>query len=92
MTIASTITETETPNGPIEVWLSQPVIEITCTLVADDESTANLDITSLSMRGAQREITGYLIGIGYEPAGRWETEGGSDVLEVSRKFRPATAK
>jgi hypothetical protein len=48
-----------------------------------------VDIDSLSMRGGQREITGWLIGRGYKPVGRWETEhGDSDgYAEASRKFK-----
>lgn len=45
------------------------------------------------MRGAQREITGYLISQGFEPAGRWESaqvDGNGDEIETVRKFRPAT--
>lgn len=74
---------------PIEVWLSQPNISIECNVVYDDESTSSHDVTSLSMRGAQREITGFLIGEGYKPFGRWEYEDG-DGKECSRKFTRAT--
>jgi hypothetical protein len=40
------------------------------------------------MRGAEREMTGWLISQGYKPVGRWQTEddGGQ---EVSRRFVPA---
>ena len=48
-------------DGPLEVWLRQDEAEITCTVVRDDESTYELDVDSLSMRGAQREMTGYFI-------------------------------
>ena len=61
-------------HTPIEVWLRQPNIEITCTVVREDESTRSVEVDSLSLRGAQREITGWLIGLGYEPVGRWEAE------------------
>jgi hypothetical protein len=37
---------------------------ITCMVVNEDETSSGLDVDSLSMRGAQREITGYLIGEG----------------------------
>jgi hypothetical protein len=87
-----------TKPGPIEVWLSQPNIEITCTIVREDETTRGADIGSLSMRGAQREITGWLIGLGYEPAGRWQDARDLDAgrpeawtdpaTEVMRQFRP----
>jgi len=76
------------PNGPIEVWLRQRNMEVSCTVVAEDETTQNLDVDSLSMRGAEREMTGWLISQGYKPVGRWQTEddGGQ---EVSRRFVPA---
>ena len=80
-------------SRPIEVWLSQPNIEITCSVVFEDESTTTLDIDSLSMRGAQREITGWLISQGYRPVGRWEDEANAPdgQRECSRRFRPAKA-
>jgi hypothetical protein len=76
--------------SPIEVWLRQHNMEIVCSVVGEDESVDYLDINSLSMRGAQREITGYYIGQGYKPVGRWEVEfrdGALDPIETSRKFR-----
>ena len=79
---------------PIEVWLSQATTEITCTVVLEDESTSTLDVNSLSMRGAQREMTGFFIAHGYTPVGRWEVEadsdngyGGKDPVETSRTFK-----
>ena len=47
------------------------------------------------MRGAQREITGYLITEGYSPVGRWEAEAEPDdgvdgYVETVRKFKLAT--
>lgn len=80
----------EPPASPIEVWLSQRNLEIGCRVIHQDESTEELDIDSLSMRGAQREITGWLIGRGYTPVGRWETEWhheGTGEQETNRKFR-----
>jgi hypothetical protein len=89
----SQVNRTPLPS-PIEVWLSQANTEITCTVVLEDERTSTLDVTSLSMRGAQREITGYLIGHGYTPVGRWEVEAENDngygvkeAVETSRKFK-----
>jgi hypothetical protein len=82
-------------TGPIEVWLSQANLTVTCTVVHEDESTEELSTDSLSMRGAQREITGALIRQGYAPVGRWETEAYDDnddvARETSRKFAPAKA-
>jgi hypothetical protein len=89
----SQVNRTPLPS-PIEVWLSQANMKITCTVVLEDESTSTLDVNSLSMRGAQREMTGYFIAHGYAPVGQWEVEadsdngyGGKETLETSRKFK-----
>ena len=89
----SELNRTPLPS-PIEVWLSQAKMGITCRVVLEDERTSTLDVNSLSIRGAQREITGYLIGHGYSPVGNWEVEadsdngyGGKDIVETSRKFK-----
>ena len=80
--------------SPIEVWLSRRNTGITCTVVTEDERTSSLEVDSLSMRGAQREMTGYLIARGYSPVGDWEVEaagddgsGGKDAVETSRTFK-----
>jgi hypothetical protein len=78
------------PDGPIEVWLSQKNMRVICTVVHEDERTEQLDVDALSIRGAEREITGWLIEQGFKPAGRWRTEDESgDEREVSRQFVPA---
>lgn len=80
---------TEKPS-PIEVWLTQRNMEIQCAVVHEDESTDHtLGVDSLSMRGAQREITGYLIDQGYAPVGRWETEANDhgNPVETVRRFK-----
>lgn len=89
----SQLNRTPLPS-PIEVWLSRANMEITCTVVLEDESTSTLDVNSLSMRGAQREMTGYFIAHGYTPVGSWEVEaesdngyGGKEAVETSRKFK-----
>jgi hypothetical protein len=67
-------------------------MEITCTVVREDESTYEIDVDSLSMRGAQREITGWLISDGYEPVGRWQVEhddGAMQAAETVRRFKLA---
>ena len=83
---------TATKVGPLEVWLSQENMQVTCRIVREDESTTSWRIDSLTIRGAEREVTGDLISRGYRPAGRWETEGGGEdgveVFEVSRRFAP----
>jgi hypothetical protein len=74
------------PDGPIEVWLNQTNMEIGCMIVHEDESTEAEGVEALSIRGAQREITGWLIDQGFKPAGRWETEAEGEVV---RRFVPA---
>lgn len=82
---------------PIEVWLSQPNLQVSCRAVYEDERTATLDVDALSMRGAQREVTGFLIERGYTPAGRWEIErlleGDREgvAAETSRRFKPGSS-
>ena len=87
---------TNTKPGPIEVWLTQANMQITCRIIREDESVDYLDVDSLSMRGAQREITGHLIAQGYAPVGRWEAEfdGSADggPSETVRKFKQAAEK
>jgi hypothetical protein len=87
------MTDTDKPS-PIEVWLTQKNIEVTCMIVHEDETTTSIDVESLSMRGAQREITGWLIADGYTPVGRWETQetnpgnfGAVEVAETMRRFK-----
>lgn len=60
-------------SGPTvaEVWLLGARPPISCLLVHTDETTANRDLAAVSMPGAQREITGQLIGDGYRPDGPW---------------------
>ena len=61
-------------------------------MVNADESTEEYDVDAMSMRGAEREITGHFISKGYAPVGRWETtaaEHGAP-LEVMRTFKPAS--
>jgi hypothetical protein len=71
--------------SPLEVRLTQKNMQVVCMIVAEDESIIYHRINSLSMRGGQREITGHLLGIGYQPVARWslETQDGS---ETARQF------
>jgi hypothetical protein len=74
----------------VQAVLSRKNIEIFCTLVFEDESVSYPVIASVSVRGAQREITGRLVGIGYTPVGRWSDEGVDDdgYAEWTRSFKP----
>lgn len=76
--------------SPIEVWLTQQNMAVACNVVHEDETTREYGVDSLSMRGAQREITGYLLGEGYEPVGRWEIEArdtDTTPIETVRRFK-----
>ena len=69
-------------------------MKVTGMFVYEDESTKQLQIDSLSMRGAQREITGQLIDEGYEPVGRWQVESADqdgDPEETVRRFKLASS-
>lgn len=87
---------TSAKTGPIEVWLSRDNLEVRCIVVHEDESTDRVKIDSLSLRGAQREITGYFISKGYKPDGRWETLVSGEAFlgnernrgETVRRFKP----
>jgi hypothetical protein len=81
-------------DGPIEVWLSQKNMQVSCTAVHEDEHTETLEVEALSIRGAQREMTGWFIAQGYKPVGRWSTEqeDGGEAIEVSRRFVPAKSE
>ena len=81
-------------NDPIEVWLSQRNMRVFCTVVHEDESTEQLGVDALSIRGGQREMTGYFIDRGYKPVGRWQTEQDdmSGPTEVFRRFVPAKSE
>jgi hypothetical protein len=76
----------DTNRQPIEVWLVKRNIAVNCRFVFEDETATERPVQSLSMRGAQREITAWLISRGYEPAGRWSTEEPNG-LETMRHFR-----
>jgi hypothetical protein len=77
-------------EGAAEVILTKKNIEVTCAVYADDETLlAEPSVDSVSVRGAQREITAWLLGLGYEFVGRWEwvTPLGAEEHEAVRVFR-----
>ncbi len=90
-------TEGEKPKR-VEVWLTKVSdFRITCREVYEDESTSDWDvdaIKSVSMRGAQREVTGHFLDEGYEPVDRWVAEEiaksghlEGEVVESFRRFQ-----
>jgi hypothetical protein len=70
--------------GGIEVRLGQPNLEVTCRILFRDGSAIAVGISSLFIAGAQREITAWLMELGYKPAGQWRTDTGR---EAARAFR-----
>lgn len=75
----------------LQAILTRKNIEITCTLIFEDESASYPGVQSVSIRGAQREITGWLVEHGYAPAGRWSDEAVEDAdgyFEWVRPFKP----
>jgi hypothetical protein len=45
-----TLETTWDKTKPVEVWLSQPNLEVTCRIVYEDERTDAFDIESLSSK------------------------------------------
>ena len=80
------MTTVETKNKPIEVWLSQPHLEITCRIVLHDGTAIGVGVDSPSLHNAQREMTIWLTGQGYEPAGQWSAKNGH-ADPIARTFR-----
>jgi hypothetical protein len=80
-----------TPQA-LQAVLSRKNIEIFCTLVFEDESVSYPTVDSVSVRGAQRELTGLLVAHGYTPAGRWSDEGEDEdgYQEWTRSFKPGS--
>jgi len=79
--------------SPIEVWLSQQNMAVSCTVVHEDETTRNLDVDAMSLRGAMREMTGWFCKQGYTPVGRWEEEFDhheNPIGEACRRFKIAS--
>ncbi len=94
MTNTSDAMDSKPKPQPIEMWLTQKNMEVSCTVAREDETTTELDVQSLSIRGAQREMTGWALRMGYEPVGRWVAEVEPDSGgwgETYRRFRPTAA-
>jgi len=77
---AQDVTTVETTTKPIEVRLSRPQLEITCRIVLPDGTAIAVGIDALSLRGAQREMTAWLVEQGCEPVGPWSTQDEDDRL------------
>lgn len=78
-------------SGSVEIWLRQDHLQVVCSIVNPDESMYRHGIEALSLRGAQREITGFLIGCGFRPEGGWTVEAKSErgvAAETWRRFKP----
>jgi hypothetical protein len=88
------VSKLEDNTSPVEVWLTKKDIAVGAVIYADDVVLWQDDTDSISMRGAQREMTAWLISAGYEPLDRWRVEytnGGGEydvAMETVRTFRP----
>jgi hypothetical protein len=88
------VSKLEDNTSPVEVWLTKKDIAVGAVIYADDVVLWQDDTDSISMRGAQREMTAWLISAGYEPLDRWRVEysnGGGKydaAIETVRTFRP----
>ena len=71
----------------IEIKLSQHNMSIQCTAKMQELEMNMGNMTALSMRGAQREITGWLLKVGYVPASRWTQYTTDTAIETTRYFR-----
>lgn len=82
----------EVKLGPVEIWLfwTRAQMEIGSRYVYQSEATRRGVAESVSMRAAQREVTGDMIAKGWEPVGRWvtEVEENGAAIECYRNFRP----
>jgi hypothetical protein len=85
----------EDNTSPVEVWLTKKDIAVGAVIYADEVVIWQDDADSISMRGAQREMTARLMAAGYEPLDRWRVEytnGGSGAadtaIETVRTVRP----
>jgi hypothetical protein len=82
-------------SNPVEIWLRLDGLKVICSIVNPDESVYRRDVESLSLRGAQREISGFLIGNGLRPeSSGWVVEAvdkSGVAVETWRRFTPPTA-
>jgi len=76
----------ETTTKPVEVLLSRPLLEVTCRILFPNGTAIAVGVDALSLRGAQHEMTAWLIEQGYEPAGDWSTRNEND-RRAARTFR-----
>jgi hypothetical protein len=78
-------------RAPIEVWLRSSGKRVLCAIVTGDESAYPHEIASPSLRGAQREVTAWLIAADHWPDGLWVNEAHNDAgapVESWRRFTP----
>jgi hypothetical protein len=69
-----------------EVWLTERNGTVTCRAVYEDETTDEIEVESLSLPGAEREVTGLLLSYGLSPQGLWaEQAEGEEVRPFTRR-------
>lgn len=57
--------------SPILAWLSQTDIEIECHVIYEGVTIDELDVDTLDLGRAKRELVRYLVGLGYRPVTPW---------------------
>lgn len=72
----------------VEIIITRKGMRISADEFDAEEVGVSLDVNSLSVRGAQREVTAEKLAAGFRPLGRWETlaEDGDDYVETARLF------
>lgn len=73
----------------VELIITRRGLDMAARRVNVDETVEELTVDTLSVRGAQREMTGWMISQGYKPLGRWETlqdDEQGEYVETSRTF------
>jgi hypothetical protein len=79
----------------VEAWLSKTPDSLKAWVVDETERRREVHLDSLSLMGAQRELSGWLVENGFEPLQRWSYQdppGGprQDFQECVRHFRLKT--
>lgn len=76
-------------DKPFIIKLTQEYIDVICTAIFSDKTEQSLEIDSVKILSAQREITNILVALGFRPVSRWIEE---NLNEKTRIFRPTLKK
>lgn len=90
-------------TDPVKVELTPGPADVPCKVVHSDGTVDAIELKSANLRGAMREVTARMAGVGYEPRGRWSEGDGvwwrafktwdiEDVRASHRKARRAAER